>query len=188
MSAIMDVISKKPLETILDSDGLDVALQRLAYLDDRYQKAIALLGCSFAQSVLPLFEAKHPNEKRPRTALKTKRSWIRGQVTTKGLEIAVNAICAINEPYEDGAAYTAQRAAEPYENQKENGETVYHTSRLALDAAKDAMFCVLTDSFSDEDYFVKFRSQMEAAADAEQKKQIKEFRQFCRREGRYAPP
>ena len=40
------------------------------------QKQKHILGCKFAERVLPIFEKKYPDEKRPRQALETKYKWI----------------------------------------------------------------------------------------------------------------
>lgn len=40
------------------------------------EKQLHLLGCDFAERVLPIFEKEFPNDDRPRNAIKIKRLWI----------------------------------------------------------------------------------------------------------------
>jgi len=45
-----------------------------------------ILACDFAGHVLPLFEAKRPDDRRPRAALETLQRWLDGEATDEELD------------------------------------------------------------------------------------------------------
>ncbi|PNP93883.1 hypothetical protein BMT55_03700 [Listeria newyorkensis] len=44
-------------------------------------RTLATWAANCAEHVLPYFEDRHPNEKRPRLAIEASRAWIRGEIT-----------------------------------------------------------------------------------------------------------
>ncbi len=65
----------------------------------------------FAESVLPLFEAKYPNDNRPRLAIEAARAWI-GDPCERTADAARAADAAYAAAYAANAAYYAARAAD----------------------------------------------------------------------------
>jgi hypothetical protein len=80
-----------PLLTILDSNGVDDALWCLRALPPEYGPACRLLACEYAETVLPIFESEHPDDKRPRAAIETARRHARGEATDTELASAGSA-------------------------------------------------------------------------------------------------
>lgn len=52
------------------------------------------LACRFAERVLPLFEAAHPHDSRPRAVIEAKRAWLRGEISDAELAAARDAAWA----------------------------------------------------------------------------------------------
>src|SRR3990167_3953982 len=66
------------------------------------------------ESVLPLFEAKYPDDKRPREAIAAAKAYIAGSITLEELEnkrSAANAAAAADAAYAANAPYAANAAA-----------------------------------------------------------------------------
>jgi hypothetical protein len=62
-----------------------------------------LLACDFAEHVLPIYEAAHPGDMRPRLAIEVARRYAIGEATAEDLEAARNGAA--------DAAYTTTAAA-----------------------------------------------------------------------------
>ena len=60
------------IKGVLSVDTIDLVL-REEFID---AKTLHLLACDFAESVLPIFEKKYPEDNRPRRAIEVKRLWI----------------------------------------------------------------------------------------------------------------
>ena len=90
---------------ILDSNGLDDALWalRCCDTDSDGERLLHEWACWCAEQVLPMFEGRYPDDKRPRRAIETKRRWLDGNASDEEL----NAACAAA----GAAAYAAARAA-----------------------------------------------------------------------------
>ena len=84
-----------------EADGLEDAgdkcitqrarlLRRIEAWDERTQR---LLACDCAEHVLPLWEARFPNDKRPREAIAVARRFARGEATLEELQAAWAAAC-----------------------------------------------------------------------------------------------
>jgi len=78
--------------TILESNGLDNALWGLRAVlpeQEKYRdKAARLFAADCAEAVLPLFEAQHPNDKRPREAIQSARDFSNGKITAAAWDAA----------------------------------------------------------------------------------------------------
>lgn len=98
----------RPIEvaTIAKSNGLSDALWvlRNATLSNQVEHAkfLRLLACDFAQHVLHIFEAKYPEDLRPRHAIIASRKYAHGQCSLEELSLARRAAAA---------AYAAAAAA-----------------------------------------------------------------------------
>ena len=69
------------------------------------------LACDIAEDVLPIFEEKHPGDKRPRLAIEAKRKWLNGEITEEALTAAREAAGAAAKAAVGAAAWSAARAA-----------------------------------------------------------------------------
>lgn len=92
---------------ILDINGLDDALWALRACDDA-EKFSRLLACDYVERVLHIFEAKYPDDDRPREAIAVSRRYARGEATDAELSAARNAAGAAAG---DAAWYAARNAA-----------------------------------------------------------------------------
>lgn len=72
------------------SRGVDDAVWALRAATDQpsADRIARLFACDCAERVLPLFEATRPDDKRPRTAVKTARRFANGEATQRGLDAA----------------------------------------------------------------------------------------------------
>jgi hypothetical protein len=76
-------------------------------------KTLAIWACDCAERVLPYFEAKYPQDHRPRRAIEAGRAWLRSGVFRMAdvREAALAAHAAAREVEGDDAARSAARAA-----------------------------------------------------------------------------
>lgn len=72
---------------------------------------VVLAACSCAECCLPIFEARHLGDKRPRTAIETARAWARGKATTEQVRHAADAAYAATAYAAAATAYAAAAAA-----------------------------------------------------------------------------
>lgn len=100
---------------IIHSDDKLVASERTVLWMADATNTLHEFACLCADDVLPLFEAKYPDDKRPRLAIEAKRKWLRGEITDEGLAAARAAVCdAARAAAGDAAlaaAWDAARAA-----------------------------------------------------------------------------
>ena len=64
-----------------DRDPRFITIRRGGTLTDADHRLLALWAATCAEHVLPLFEAAHPSDPRPRQAIAQARAWVRGEVT-----------------------------------------------------------------------------------------------------------
>lgn len=122
---------KTPLEILdLPIPGEDRiwVLTRRGMIPEMQQHEFA---CRCAESVLHIYEAQYPDDKRPRTAIETKRRWMRGEATDEELDAAWAAARAAASAAAWAAAWDAARAA-------------------AWDAEKERQIGMLRDIVSEE--------------------------------------
>lgn len=114
---------------IVESNGLDDALWALRAVPDEQHvlrdKLARLFECDCAAHVLPLYEAEHSYDDRPRKAIETSRRYANGQVTTEELSAAWAAA--------RDAAWDAARAARAAAR-----DAARDAARAARDAAWNA--------------------------------------------------
>ena len=75
------------IEKILKMSGIDYALWALRAVDG-HQGAMRLYACYCARQVLPIFEKRFPDDKRPHTAIEVAERFARGQASQKELVAA----------------------------------------------------------------------------------------------------
>jgi hypothetical protein len=93
---------------------------REEFISDSNLHKIAIYAAELA---LPIFEERHPDDKRPRQAIEAKKKWLRGKISDKELKDASDAAWA--------TSYAARAAA---------WAASYNASYAARDAARDAIW------------------------------------------------
>ena len=88
-----------------------VAVHRGGLLELPRHRLLAIWAADCAEHVLPLFNAKCPQDDRPRRAIETARAWSRGQATVDEAREAAFAAHAAARSASDPAAREAARAA-----------------------------------------------------------------------------
>ena len=85
-------------------------IERMATVSD---EVFRLVACDIAESVLPIFEAQHPGDNRPREAIEVARRFAVGDATVKDMRAAATdaAATAAAAAATDAAAYAARAAA-----------------------------------------------------------------------------
>ncbi len=120
-----------PLAIILKSNGIEDAIWALRTLKD-CDKEIRLFAADCAGHVLKHFEKKHPNDKRPREAIKAARKFAKGEISRSDLRNAAAYAYAAAAAYAAYAAYAAAYAAAD--------DAAYAAYAAADDAADDAAY------------------------------------------------
>ncbi len=80
-------------------------------LEPRDHRSLVLWACDCAEHVLVHFEAKYPEDDRPRKALEAGRAWARGELKMTEARTAAFAAHAAARDAGDSAARAAARAA-----------------------------------------------------------------------------
>ena len=90
---------------------LDQQIADLVATTDK--KILVIWACDCAERVLPYFEKKRPDDKRPRRAIATARTWVRDGVFKMGdiRGASLGAHAAARDVADDDAARSAARAA-----------------------------------------------------------------------------
>ena len=68
------------LLTVLESNGVQDTLWCMRATVEDSRTTCAELACRFAESVLPVFEARYPDDKRPRLAIQAARDCLSGRI------------------------------------------------------------------------------------------------------------
>ena len=102
-----------PLNKVLKVCGLDDALWCLRIVIEPADKEIRLFVCDCAERVLPIFETRYPDDKRPRQAIEASRKFANSEITIEELAAAGDAVWAARAAAGDAvwAAYAASAAA-----------------------------------------------------------------------------
>lgn len=98
-----------PLRYILDTLGVEDAIWALQSIEGA-DREIRLFACDCADRVLPMCEAKYPDDTRPRNAIEVARRYANGEATEQELAAAYDAAGAAAR-LAAGAARAAARAA-----------------------------------------------------------------------------
>lgn len=88
-----------------------VAAHRGGLLDEEHHHLLASWAADCAEHVLPLFAAKHPEDKRPERAIEAARAWSRGEARVGEAREAASVAHAAARSTSDPAAQAAARAA-----------------------------------------------------------------------------
>ena len=80
-------------------------------IDQQDHRLLALWAADCAEHVLLYFEAKHPQDDRPRKAIEAARAWARGEIRVGEARAAALAAHAAARDADDDAARAAARAA-----------------------------------------------------------------------------
>ena len=80
------------LLTILEHNGQDDCLWALCATEQNCDVVARLMACDFAEQVLPIFEAKYPDDKGPRLAIETGRRFARAECSAD--ELAASELAA----------------------------------------------------------------------------------------------
>ena len=98
-----------------------------------------LLFCADAgEHVLPIFEAEHPNDLRPREAIRVQRLYARGEATVAQWQAAQEGAYAFTQGVEIGAAWAAALACGGEPIGSSESEDPFDCLRLAAEAAESA--------------------------------------------------
>jgi len=97
------------LLTVLESNGVQDVLWCLRATEQDGKPAAVELAVLFAESALPIFEAKYPGDNRPRKAIAAARAYLRGEVAADAADAADAAYAAAAD-----AAYAAAAADAAY--------------------------------------------------------------------------
>jgi len=84
-----------PLSEVLEVCGLDDTLWALQIVIEPADKEIRLLACDYAKRVLPIFEKRFPEDKRPRQAIEASRKYAQGKISIEQLRVASDASWAV---------------------------------------------------------------------------------------------
>ena len=103
--------SSIPILTILESNGHMDAIWSLRATREPSDQFTRLLACDFAEHVLPIFEKRHPNDKRPRHAIEVSRLFACGKADRDQLIAARKGADAAAAAEAAAAAFTATAAA-----------------------------------------------------------------------------
>ena len=68
------------LLTILEHNGVNDCLWSLCATEENCDQIARLMAADFAESVLPLYESRYPNDNRPRDAIVAARQFARGEI------------------------------------------------------------------------------------------------------------
>lgn len=77
-----------PLTQVLEICGFYDTWWALRYATDGAEREIRLLDCEYAEHVLPIFEARYPDDKRPRNVIAVSRRFANGEATSEELGVA----------------------------------------------------------------------------------------------------
>ena len=100
------------LDKIIENDRLDWAEWLVSHMVTHKQAVSWAVEC--AESVLPIFEAKHPGDDRPRKAIQAAKDWIAGKITATQARAASDAADAAYAAYAAAAADAAYAYAYAY--------------------------------------------------------------------------
>jgi hypothetical protein len=80
-------------------------------LNKQDHRTLVLWAADCAEHVLPFFEKKHPQDKRPRKAIEAGRAWASGEIAMSEARAAALAAHAAARASDDSKARAAARAA-----------------------------------------------------------------------------
>jgi len=135
-----------PLDVILESNGIKDAIWALRCTIEDSTAISRLFAVDCAEHVLPIYEAKYPNDKRVRVCIETTRRYLAGKASLAELRTAA-----------DTAYYAAKVANAIYAGYA--ADAAYY----AADAAKTSYFATYAKSA----YYTASKATSSAAAERE---------------------
>ena len=96
---------------ITESNGADDAYWCSRALPEEYDNEVRLLLVDVAERVLPIYEARYPDCKKPRQAIEAARAFARGEISKEELAAARAAAEAAASAAEAAASAAAEAAA-----------------------------------------------------------------------------
>lgn len=125
---------------IIESNGLDDALWCLRSICPEHESQVRLFAADCAESVLHFFEKQHPDDNRPRLAIKAARAFANGEISMEQLSAAS---AAARDAVLTATSYAALTAA---------SYAVWATARSTASAAamtaRTAQATMIKDRFS----------------------------------------
>ena len=97
---------------IVESNGVEDAYLCLCTLPKEHNNEVLLLQADVAERVLHIYEAKHPNCKKPRQAIEAARAYARGEISKEELAAARAAAWAAALDAARAAAWVAEHKAQ----------------------------------------------------------------------------
>ena len=79
------------LLTILESNGVQDMLWSLRATIEDSKPVSSQLAVAFAEEVMPIFEARYPNDKRPRNAIQAAKDFASGKISMQEVRAAADA-------------------------------------------------------------------------------------------------
>jgi hypothetical protein len=101
-----------PLTKVIEVCGLNDAVWALQCTTENSDKLARLFACDCAERVLPIFERRYPDDKRPRTCIEVSRRYAIGQATDQERDAARAAARAAARDAARAAAWDAAWDAE----------------------------------------------------------------------------
>lgn len=125
------------LLTILDTNGVQDMLYCLRATHQDSTEIARILTIEFAEEVLPIFEARFPDDLRPRKAIQAAKDFMAGKIDDTGMILHVN-----NDAY-DAYKYASKQnnsdAADAAFVAVQAAYTVYDAINAAVAAARNTM-------------------------------------------------
>lgn len=166
-----------PLTAVLAVNGINDAAWCLCATTKPTEsdQFVQMLAADFAEHVLPIFEAKFPDNPAPRRAIETVRRFARGEATKQELANAYKAVRAADVAADVAHARAAYYAAEAASHAAYTATYVAYTAdRFARLAARGASAYAANAAYYATEAAVDARA---AAAEAERLWQTDHFRE-----------
>ncbi|MDR0466291.1 MAG: hypothetical protein LBH94_02910 [Deltaproteobacteria bacterium] len=171
------------LESIFASNGLIDALEACRSIEG-HKGVIRLYACNCAKLVLPIIEAQHPDDQRPRKAVETAERFARGQATKKELVAAEKGALSAAWDYSDSSRIMNEgwnpkvdapvfEAAKAVRDAVKSGEG-FNARQVVEKTLKAAWYIA---------YFAEWSAAETAAYEAVHARLHGEFLRLCRLEG-----
>ncbi|MCP4677692.1 MAG: hypothetical protein GY854_19685 [Deltaproteobacteria bacterium] len=143
---------KTPLQICALDIPVDVRLEILVRVIPSRQ--LHVLACDSAETALPIYEHRYPDDTRPRDAITAKRAWVADETTDRELAVARTAAWAAfsSTTWDDAcdAALAAARATDTHESMWQDRDVVAEAALAAINYAAAAAARAPAPNPSDE--------------------------------------
>lgn len=176
----LDPDTPVPLLQCLESNPVADVIWALRAVEQDISAVLPLIAADFAESVLPIFEERFPDDKRPRQAIEAARAFTRGEISLETLVkaqrgAAANAASASYASYAAAAyAYAANTASASY------ADAAYAAAYAANTAANTAAYAAadaVKAAYADAAYAAA-NTAADAARAAERQKQVEILKRY----------